>query len=66
MTVTNEDHQCKVSNAEIRAPAQAGRLSMQECVASSTDSSGLWSAVHSVTTVRQKLQSRAVEKIPDI
>lgn len=65
VTVINEDHRCKVSNTEITAPAQAGGLSMQECVASSNDSSSLWSAVHSLTTVRQKVQSRAV-KIPDI
>lgn len=39
MTTTNEDHRRKVSNVEIAAAAQAGRLSMQECVTSSTDSS---------------------------
>lgn len=38
-TVTNEDHRRKVSNTEITAAAQAGRLSMQECVTRSTDSS---------------------------
>lgn len=65
MTVTNKDHRHKVSNTETTAAAQAGRLSLQECVNTSTDSSSEWSAVRSVTTGRQKVQSSVVKKTPD-
>lgn len=64
MTVTNKDHRLKVSNTHTRAAA-GGRLSLQECVNTPADSSSEWSAVHSVTTGRQKVQSSVVNKTPD-
>lgn len=64
--VTNKNHRHKVSKTERTAAAQAGRLSLQECVNTSTGSSSEWSAVHSVTTGRQKVQGRAVEKTLDM